>query len=109
MNTQLQSSKKAEVLDDEVLLNPTYKKLTNQLKRFGQWIWNALTSEPELKIWQRQDRAGNVWYQVYDPKSGRTACLASEEEVRMWIEESFYRRNIPSDRLGNNLDWYRQQ
>ncbi|MBW4455523.1 MAG: hypothetical protein KME55_23980 [Nostoc indistinguendum CM1-VF10] len=115
MNTQSQDYKKPELLGDEVPVpQSNLQKLTLQLRRFGQWIWNVLTTESELKIWQRKDHAGNVWYEVYNPKTGRTACLASEEEVRMWIEESFYRRNIQSDglrpaggnRLGNGLDWY---
>ncbi|WP_143842012.1 hypothetical protein [Nostoc sp. 106C] len=49
----------------------------------------ALPQVSELR-WDKgkNNCAGNVWW-LYDPKSGHTACLASEEEVRMWIEESF--------------------
>jgi hypothetical protein len=98
MNTQSQDYKKTEPLSDErPVPQSKIQTLTLRLRQFGQRIWKALTSEPQLKVWQSKDHAGNVWYRVYDPKTGRTACLASEEEVRMWIEESFYRLNM-SDR-----------
>ncbi|MBD2731699.1 hypothetical protein H6G96_36845 [Nostoc sp. FACHB-892] len=95
MNTQSQDFKKYELIDDEVpITQSTWQKLTTKLKRLGQWVWNQVTTKPELKIRQCKDRAGNVWYQVYNPNTGRTAYLASEEEVRFWIEESFYQRHV---------------
>ncbi|GAB4372252.1 MAG: hypothetical protein Kow00121_14440 [Elainellaceae cyanobacterium] len=48
--------------------------------------WEAVNnSEPEVH--QSLDDAGRVWWQVYDPKTGDTLYMESEEEVMVWIED----------------------
>lgn len=82
--TELISASKAE----------SYRqKLAFHLQQIGQLVINSLFTDLEFKVRKRKDRQGNVWWYVYDPKTGHTGCLASEQEVRMWIEESFYRQN----------------
>ncbi len=49
-----------------------------------------LPGYPEPHIWYGPDRAGHNWWHVYDPKSGQTIELETEEEVRIWLEERFY-------------------
>lgn len=49
----------------------------------------AITAEP--KIWQSTDELGRVWWHVYSPRTGERVDLASEDEVCIWIEQSFYR------------------
>lgn len=47
-----------------------------------------VTAEP--KIFQKCDRAGNLYFVVYDPKSGQRLTLGSEREVRIWLEQRYY-------------------
>ncbi|QKD81088.1 hypothetical protein HPC62_01880 [Thermoleptolyngbya sichuanensis A183] len=57
------------------------KRIEAVLNRFG--------SEPEPRVWQTGDRAGNIVWHVYDPTSNRSATFASEAEVRVWLEERY--------------------
>ncbi|XGV95633.1 MAG: hypothetical protein ACAF41_23185 [Leptolyngbya sp. BL-A-14] len=45
-------------------------------------------AEPEIR--QTQDKAGQTWWQVYDPLTGQIAYLESEAEVHIWLEERLY-------------------
>lgn len=92
MTMRAQSHKQTELISASKA-DSYQQKLAFHLQQIGQLIINALFSDPEFKIRKRKDRQENVWWYVYDPKTGHTGCLASEQEVRMWIEESFYRRN----------------
>jgi hypothetical protein len=49
-----------------------------------------LSNHSEPQVWQSFDRDGHTWWHVYDPITGRTANLDSEEEVCMWLEERPY-------------------
>ena len=42
------------------------------------------------QVWQSIDRDGHTWWHVYDPITGRTADLESEEEVGIWLEQRPY-------------------
>ncbi|UBF28172.1 hypothetical protein K9N68_09960 [Kovacikia minuta CCNUW1] len=55
-----------------------------------QFLGKVLTSGQEPRIWERTDRTGNTRWYVYSPITGYTACLSSEQEVRMWLEQ-YYR------------------
>ena len=46
----------------------------------------ALTKEPELKIWQKQDRHGRIYWHAYDPWTRKSVSFASELEMLSWIE-----------------------
>lgn len=69
-----------------VAVNNSWQKLWTVL---NQLLWQP-QSCPEPQIWQRSDRAGYTWWHVYDPITGRTAQLESEEAVQIWLEERFY-------------------
>ncbi|GAB1540940.1 hypothetical protein NUACC21_36090 [Scytonema sp. NUACC21] len=62
--------------------------LTKVWQQFLMW----LSDNSELQVWQKSDRTGRVfsWY-AYDPLTGRSACFGSEEEMRIWIEQCYYR------------------
>ncbi|ELS33919.1 MULTISPECIES: hypothetical protein [Pseudanabaena] len=69
-------------------------------------LWNALSKSfqnlfetffhysfcynEEVQVWQKCDRHGNTYWYVYDPKTGHSAHLGSEEEVMSWIESHYY-------------------
>lgn len=110
MNTKLPDYQKKEVPINEVVIpKSNLHKLANQLKLIGKWIENLLTIKCELKIWHGQDRAGCDIWKIYDPRTNRTFPLASEEEVREWIEKSFYRPHQESDRTPTSFDLYQRR
>lgn len=41
----------------------------------------------EPRIWCTQNRYGEIWWHVYNPINGQTVHLASEDEVRMWLDQ----------------------
>lgn len=53
-------------------------------------LFITLTKEPELRVWQTRDRRGQISWNAYDPKSGQSVRLASEAEMKMWIEQRYY-------------------
>jgi hypothetical protein len=56
----------------------------------AQKLWqNAIAapaSEPELKIWQKQDRCGRIHWHIDDPSTGKSVSFASELEMMRWLE-----------------------
>jgi hypothetical protein len=48
-----------------------------------------ISHSPEPEVWQSADSVGNLWWHVYDPMTGQSADLESEEEVQIWLEEHF--------------------
>jgi hypothetical protein len=56
-------------------------------------IWDKVLSflSDEPKVWQERDRFGNLYWRIYDPISDRSATLASEQEVREWLDQRFYK------------------
>ena len=61
--------------------------LVESLQNLAQVTFNH---NEEVKVWQKTDRRGNSYWCVYDPKSGHSAHLGSEEEVMSWIERHYY-------------------
>lgn len=50
--------------------------------------WSLSTSsEPQIR--QVSDRGGRTWWYAYDPITGQTTYLESEEDVQIWLEERF--------------------
>ena len=46
----------------------------------------------EPRVWQKRDRFGQTYWQVYDPIRDRFARFSSEQEVRQWLEQRHYDR-----------------
>lgn len=68
-----------------------FKAIALTLRSTLSLIWNVVSipSINEPHIWQKRDRFGNIWWYVYDPMSSRSIQLASEQEVRQWLEQRF--------------------
>ncbi len=50
----------------------------------------ALLSQPdELQIRQRQTRSGELFWDVYDPETGRSASFTAEEELMAWLDNRY--------------------
>ncbi len=84
---QWQLYKKLELIPDSVV------QPTTGFARIIEWfanLWHSVTipgktSEPA--IWQTMDRYGNLWWHAYDPATGQTSYLSSEDEVLMWLDQ----------------------
>jgi cation transport regulator ChaB len=61
--------------------------LVESLQNLAQAAFNQTE---EVKVWQKTDRYGNAYWHVYDPKTGHSVHLGSEEEVMSWIESHYY-------------------
>jgi hypothetical protein len=61
------------------------------IKKIWKNLSNIFFSNNELKIWQKRDRFGNIYWQAYNPYTRNFVCFASEMEVRIWIEQQLYR------------------
>lgn len=70
--------------DTSLLVLPTLKKVWQNVLT---WMY----SSSELQVWHESDCKGRIscWH-AYDPITGRSACFGSEEEIRIWIEQSYY-------------------
>ncbi|WP_414566496.1 MULTISPECIES: hypothetical protein [unclassified Anabaena] len=65
-------------------------RIKSQFPRVWQRLVLALSSSNELQVWQTSDRSGHIYWQAYNPMTGRYACFGSEAEIRMWIEMQYY-------------------
>jgi hypothetical protein len=57
------------------------------IKKLWQNVFSAITSEPELRIWQKQDRHGRIHWYAYDPLTNKSLSFASELEMLRWLED----------------------
>ncbi len=64
------------------------------LSRVWQKIVAALTPEDiqSLRVWRETDRRGRTWWKVSNPATNEIIAFDSETEVRIWMEEFYYRR-----------------
>lgn len=57
-------------------------------------VWQFFLSFAEAgnepKIWQTRDRDGNTWWHGCDRATGRSTCVATEDEMRAWIDRHYY-------------------
>lgn len=65
------------------------------LKQAIHSLWHSLIElfapSSELKIFTGRDRHGETYYKVYDVLSHEFHCFESENEVRIWLEQRYYR------------------
>lgn len=61
------------------------------LNQVWQFLTDLLIARSELQIIQTVDRNGQIWWYIYDPATGQTAWLESEDEARIWIENRYTR------------------
>ncbi|MEG3849594.1 hypothetical protein QT971_02425 [Microcoleus sp. herbarium19] len=60
------------------------------IDRVWQFFLSAADGENELKIWQTSDRDGNTWWHGCDRTTGRSTCVATDDEMRAWIDRHYY-------------------
>ncbi len=65
-----------------------FHKLNSAVYNF--WS-NTINNSREIRVWQKSDRQGNIYWLVFDPVTGYYSSFSDEREVRIWIEERYYR------------------
>ncbi|MGB3615922.1 MAG: hypothetical protein WBA10_19155 [Elainellaceae cyanobacterium] len=59
------------------------------LQSLQEFTLNLVTLNQEPKITVTRDRAGQSQWVVYDPTNSYTNTFASENEVRIWLENRY--------------------
>lgn len=54
-------------------------------------LFRYFARRDDLQVWQKKDRYGRSYWQACDPKTESKITLASEAEMRIWIEQRYYR------------------
>ncbi|MFN6558345.1 MAG: hypothetical protein RMY28_000860 [Nostoc sp. ChiSLP01] len=63
-----------------------WKSLHNIWENF---VHQLLADPNELQVTQKVDRYGNIYWQAYDPVTGKSFASGSETDVSMWIEQLY--------------------
>jgi hypothetical protein len=65
------------------------------IKQIIHRIWHSVTElfapSSELRVFTGRDRYGNTYYRVYDALTQDFHRFESENEVRIWLEQRYYR------------------
>jgi hypothetical protein len=69
--------------------HPSKSSIAALPSRFWDTFTNWLICSTEPRIWQKRDRYGNLSWRLYDPSTRLSATFASEDEVRIWLEERY--------------------
>jgi hypothetical protein len=60
------------------------------MNQVWQFFLSATVGDNKLKIWQTSDNDGNTWWHGCDRATGRSTCVATEDEMRAWIDRHYY-------------------
>lgn len=66
-------------------------KLSTFASNQWQYLWSYFNQRLEPRVWQKRDRYGNLYWVIYDPTTGYSSSFSSEKEVRVWLEQRYYR------------------
>lgn len=81
--------------DTKINCSPLFnKKFNSNFWKSLHSIWENLVkkllADPnELQVWQKVDRYGNIYWQAYDPVTGKSFSSGSQADVCMWIEQLY--------------------
>ncbi|GAX41253.1 hypothetical protein NIES4075_22220 [Tolypothrix sp. NIES-4075] len=67
---------------------------TSYLFALGKKFWQnfvtwLLDETKEIQVWQKSDGYGNIYWQAYDPITGKSFSSGSEADISMWIEQRY--------------------
>ena len=52
---------------------------------------SLFVNQNEPNIQKKRDRHGNSYWQVHDYKNNKSLTFGSDKEVRIWLEQRYYR------------------
>ncbi|MEG4572630.1 hypothetical protein QUA56_07990 [Microcoleus sp. N3A4] len=59
------------------------------MNQIWQFFLAAVAGGDDLRIWQTSDRDGNTWWHGCDRATGRSTCVATEDEMRAWLDRRY--------------------
>ena len=59
------------------------------MNQIWQFFLVAAADPDELRIWQTSDNEGNTWWHGCDRATGRSTCVATDDEMRAWIDRRY--------------------
>ncbi|NEO25809.1 MAG: hypothetical protein F6K03_02640 [Kamptonema sp. SIO4C4] len=71
-----------------------HSPLVATLQRWTQGLMSLLEGSDEPHITLCKSAKGETYWRVYDPKHRFTAMFATEQEVRVWLEQRYYGSSI---------------
>lgn len=69
---------------------PVWARLRAWLKPLGRSLLAYLCGSSEPQITTRQDASGNPCFSAYDPVSQQHYTFATEQELRIWLDQRYY-------------------
>ena len=66
------------------------KTLRQSLSALGRSLQNLFLSGHEPVIEEKRDRAGTLYWRVYDPITQNRRFFYSEDEIRVWLDQRYY-------------------
>jgi hypothetical protein len=67
------------------------QRLKDEVGKVSKAIATRFKHSSDPTVSERRDRLGNVYYQVYDPRTHKSAVFGSEAEIRYWLEQRYAR------------------
>jgi hypothetical protein len=67
-------------------VNKRGRSILGLLENLWQNAIAILTKEPEMEIWQKQDRYGRIHWYVYDPQICKSISFLSELDMLSWLD-----------------------
>lgn len=77
-------------VDREKELPKNQAKFPSFFHKIWQGLSTVITSKNDLKVWRKSHADGSNEWHAYDPATGRSTCVASDAEMRVWIEQQYY-------------------
>lgn len=74
---------------NHALNDASTQKVTAQLNSWARTLMHQLTGSSEPRVWQTHDAYGQTLWNANDPTTSRTIRNASENEIRIWLEERY--------------------
>lgn len=62
-------------------------QLGRQLRSLIKQVREQLTPDT-IRIWQSRDHRGNLYWNAYDPQSGRKVTVTCQEDLIAWLEHA---------------------
>ncbi|MEC4892917.1 MAG: hypothetical protein SAL07_13035 [Oscillatoria sp. PMC 1051.18] len=83
---------RATVTPKDVNLGFFFEKIWQVIAKDIVWeyLLNITVRSSEPRIYEKRDRYGKTYWQVYDPVTNFCYSFDSENEVRIWLERRYY-------------------
>ncbi|MGG6294030.1 hypothetical protein ACQ4M4_06365 [Leptolyngbya sp. AN02str] len=91
MDTRWLTYKQLELLPDACLLEPKYPPapIVQWIERLKRSLSARLLAGEEPAIWYTRDHQGTLRCHIFDPSTGHTSQIQSDDEFWKWLANRF--------------------